>query len=98
MDLGFQGFKDLYEGNVLKNSWLFFALEWLIFLHQSEGETSAAGEQLVSNKVDAITIEVGAVDAALILFLSGSHYGLKNSFVVRQIHIPFDEVYSMFGC
>jgi hypothetical protein len=57
------------EGNVLKNSWWFFGLECLIWVHQSEGETSSAGEQLVSNKVDAITIEVGAAMRPLFIFI-----------------------------
>ena len=57
-----------FLGNVLKNSWWVFVLEWLICVCQPQGETSSAGEQLVSNKVDAITIEVGAVNAALIYF------------------------------
>ncbi len=66
--------------------------------HQSEEETSSGGDQLVSNKIDAITIEIGAVTSALILFLSGSHMAKKNSFVVRQIDVPFYKIYPMFCC
>lgn len=36
--------------------------------HQSEEETSSDGDQLVSNKADAITIEMGAVNSTLIYF------------------------------
>ena len=45
-----------FSGNVLKNSWWLFSLKPFNCVHQLQEEASSAGEQLVSNKVDAITI------------------------------------------
>ncbi|MGI8581155.1 MAG: hypothetical protein ACR2KX_03125 [Chitinophagaceae bacterium] len=52
--------------------------------HQSEEERSSGGDQLVSNKIDAITIEIGAVTSALILFLSGS-------IMAKKTHLSLDK-------
>jgi hypothetical protein len=69
-------------GNVLKNSWWYFVLKALNFAHQSQGETSSAGEQLVSNKIDPYTVSSSSVKELLLLFITGMANGFKNSFVI----------------
>jgi hypothetical protein len=54
-----------------------------------------AGEQPISNKVDAYTKKgVGQIICSALTFF-GKPHGSENSFVVRQIHIPFYEVDSV---
>ncbi len=65
---------------------------------QPEEETSSGGDQLVSNKVDAYTKKgVGHLIVQPLLF-SVSYMAKENSFVVRQIHVPFDKIYPMAEC
>ena len=63
---------------------------------QPKEEAGSAGEQPVSNKVDAYT-EKGVEHLMFnpLLFLV-SIMSKENSFVVRQIHVPFDKVDSVF--
>ena len=63
----------------------------------SEEETSSGGDQLVSNKIDAYTEKgVGHLVVQPLLFLV-SYMAKENSFVIRQIHVPFDKVYPMLN-
>ena len=65
---------------------------------QSEEETSSGEDQLVSNKVDLRRkkgLDIKSVQPLLFLV---SYMAEKNSFVVRQIDVPFDKVNSMFCC
>ncbi len=61
-------------------------------------EAGSAGEQPASNKVDVYTIKEGSHNIDYLFSFIGIPYDLKNLFIVRQIHIPFDEVYSMLNC
>jgi hypothetical protein len=63
---------------------------------QPKEKAGSAGEQPASNKVDAYTEKgVGHFDVRPLLFLV-SKMAKENLFIVRQIHIPFNEVDSMF--
>ena len=49
----------------------------------------------MSNKVDAYTKKEGLIISVVSPYFFGKPHGSQNSLVVRQIHIPFDEVDAM---
>ena len=87
-------------GNVLKNSWWLLGKEFVNYESRSEEEASSGGDQLASNTIDTITgiKERQSGFGCLFTFISGLFYGLKNSFFVRKINIPFDKIDSVFCC
>lgn len=69
-----------------------FSVIMFIIACQSEGEIGSAGEQPTSNKADDVNGKRQFFGAAFIITYRNVLMASKNSFVVRQIHIPFDKV------
>jgi hypothetical protein len=64
-------------GNLLKNGWRFCCINLLNCHRQSEEGAGSAGEQPVSNRIDAYTITGQSIWVAF-LFVIGMRYGLKK--------------------
>ena len=61
-----------------------FLLKFILFVYQSEEEASSAGEQLVSNKVDAYTIRRWLSYWEPFLCLSASYMAKKTHFALDK--------------
>jgi GxxExxY protein len=60
-------------GNVVKNSWCFFILDWLYYHRQIEEDIGSAEEQPTSNRFDTLTKNEGSLSALFYTF-----FGLSN--------------------